>query len=596
MAIIWTAVGLGLFFAWWTVAKNLTSEEVNTHANKLAQELQIPWQLNFSKVIPRFGGDFRLVLRGITATNLKGEKILTGQTAEIRMPWTLFFTKNSAQVNVSVEGIKVTDWRELLLEVERWLDARKRDSTQEISMPPHVIASRFNLRLTNIEGPLDGSTRRLDKFFLLNVKPRSPSAFEIVLPWSLEWQNASISGQTKILGEYKISQEKIDLHYYLKNKLQVARGNNIRSGESSIEGKGFYHPRMGFFSTLSSKDDWLGMVGDVEWTSEHIKIDVPRFAISHEFLLDILPFDALRTGSGPYQGTGVGGSLSWKRTKVSKKFSIDLKTKSNVRINRQDGPGKLQINAKWGEGINASAEINISEKPFFSFSHDSKGSVLNWSHELFLPKTGDANWLEPDASVWDLLSWLPWKEVAVNTEIRPSYRIERIGESIKVYDYTPWDGGPRMTLVYPILSEKVNEWVAAFSGLSIEKLFSLAEVESPVVPGFAFSGGMQSKPNQHLGLKLSWKGPPIALLSRSSCKLVIQDNPEIASFLNETFAHQADVSYENQTYKINKWMMKSPAVDWVAKGEWSNQPIKCSLELIESQRKKKSKSHFVNLN
>ena len=54
MAIIWTAVGLGLFFAWWTVAKNLTSEEVNTHANKLAQELQIPWQLKFSKVIPRF--------------------------------------------------------------------------------------------------------------------------------------------------------------------------------------------------------------------------------------------------------------------------------------------------------------------------------------------------------------------------------------------------------------------------------------------------------------------------------------------------------------------------------------------------------------
>src|SRR3546814_3843542 len=95
---------------------------------------------------------------------------------------------------------------------------------------------------------------------------------------------------------------------------------------------------------------------------------------------------------------------------------------------RSDGPGKLQINAKWGEGRNASAEINISEKPFFSFSHDSKGSVLNWSHELFLPKTGDANWLEPDASVWDLLSWLPWKEVAVNTEIRPSYRIERRSE------------------------------------------------------------------------------------------------------------------------------------------------------------------------
>lgn len=596
MAIVWTAIGLGLFFAWWTIAKNLTSSEVNIHANKLAKELQIPWELNFSKVIPRFGGDFRLELRGITATSLRGDKILSGQTAEIRMPWTLFFTKSIAQVNVSIQGVKINDWRVLLKEIEKWLDARRKDSTQEISMPPHVVASRFNLRLTDIEGQLDGKNRKLDKFYLLNMKPRSPSAFEVVLPWSLDWHDAAVSGQTKILGEYKISQDKIDLHYYLKNKLQVTRGSSIRSGESSIEGKGFYHPRMGLFSTLSSKDDWLAMVGDLEWTSEHIKLDVPRFAISHELLLDILPFDGLRSGSGPYQGTGVGGSLSWKRTKDDKKFSIDLKSKSNVRINRQDGPGKLEIKAKWGDSIKASAEINISDKPYFNFTTNSKSSVLHWSHELFLPKSDDLHWLEPDVAVWDLLSWLPWKEVVVNTEIRPSYRLEKVGNAIKVQDYTPWDAGPRMSLVYPILSEKVKEWVASFSGLSIERLFSISEIESPVVPGFAFSGGMQSKDNKILELRLSWKGPAIALLSRSSCKLVIQDNLELPNFLNETFAHQANVTYENQTYKIKKWIMKTSGADWFVKGEWSNEPIKCNLEIIENQKNKKAKSHLINLN
>lgn len=596
MAIIWSAVFLGLLFAWWTISSSLTPQQVTDYANKVAQELHIPWTLKFAKVQPKFGADFRIVLKGISAVNRDGVEILNGQSADVRMPWTMFFVRNPGQVNVSVEGVKISDWRLLLSETETWLEARKNDSYQEVTLPPHVAASRFNLRLSRVEGLIDGTTRRLDKLYLLNMNPTKPSAFEMVLPWSVEWRDAAISGTTKVLGEYRISQNKIDLHYYLKNRIQLVRNTVVRTGENSIEGKGFYHPRMGLFSTLTAKDDWLAFIGDLEWTKDHIQLAIPKIAFSHELLLDLLPFNNIRTGSGPYQASGAGGALEFELSEAGRRFEINLKTKSNVRMDRSEGEGRLEMRAEWKDSLKAMAQINFMDQPLFTFNGTSKGASLAWAPSLFSTPTTEADWLYPDVGVWDLLSWFPWEQVTVSPGSRPGYRLERAGKNIKVEGFIPWEAGPRMTLVYPLLSEQVPEWVAEFAGQSIERLFGIIKLDSPVVPGFAFNGGMQVKPGSEVNLKLAWKGPPIALLSRSSCKVLMQDNPDLQPMLNQNYAHQAEVAYNAPEYEIKKWSMRSPDVVWEAKGTWANEPIRCSLSLTETRKKSKPRKHEVQLN
>lgn len=596
MAVIWSAVALGLFFAWWTISRNLTNAEVTEHANKVARELQIPWTIKFSKVQPRFGGDFRLVLKGITATNAEGVQVLFGQETDLRMPWTMFFTRNPGQVNVTISGVKVADWKTLITEVEKWLDARRQDSTQQVSLPQHVVDSRFNLRMSNVSGKLDGIERRLDKLFLLNMNPRNPSAFEMVLPWSFAWRDASVSGVSKILGEYRVSQNKIDLHYYLKNRVQVTRGANVRSGENSIEGKGFYHPRMGLFSTLTAKDDWLSMIGDIEWTREHVKLDVPKFALSHELLLDLLPFDGLRSGSGPYQGAGVGGAFQLQMNDSGKSISVSLRTKSNVRLQRPSGLERLELSAGWSGGDKAHAQVKLMDRELFNFSGNSKGAVVSWGPELFVAPAAEANWLWPDMDMWDLLSWFPWKNLSVSSEARPTYLLKRDNDVLEVDGYTPWTIGPRMTMVYPVLSGSVPEWVASFSNQSIEKLFALINMESPIVPGFAFSGGMQYKQAGGITVKLAWKGPMVAMLARSSCKVVMQDNPAVAPLLNQAMSHQLELTYQAPMFEIKKWTIRGPDVSWDVKGSWANEPIKCSLQLLETRKRQKPRAHEVQLN
>lgn len=596
MAIIWGAIGAGLFFAWWTVSKNLTPKEVNAQANKMAHELQIPWNLKIHKVQPRFAGDFRLVLKNIDAEALDGSHVLHANNAEIRMPWTMFFTRNPGQVNITVEGVRLNDWGQLLEQSEQWLEARKKDSTQQVSLPEHVVASRFNLRLNGIDGQYKGQERRVDKFYLLNLNPKNPSAFELVIPWSVTWKDAVIAGQTKALGEYRISQDKIDLHYYLKNRITLTHAATSRSGESSMEGKGFFHPKLGLFTTLSAKDDWLSLVGDVEWTKNHLKVDVPRFALSHELLLDLLPFDNLRSGSGPYQGAPLSGSLKWLRGKEERDFVLSLKSKSGLRISRPEGEGRLDIQADWKDSERATLRIALGEKTLFNLTHAPKASTLEWSSALFVPPSAEPEWLSPDAGIWDILTWVPWKSLQVTNEVRPTYRLERAEETIKVYGYIPWEAGPRLSLLYPPLSEKASEWVAEFSGQSIEKLFGLIGLESPVVTGFAFSGAMQAKRDGELGLKLAWKGPPIAMLSRSSCKVIMQDRPELSRFLNTNFGHQAEITYRAPNFEIQKWTLKGANAEWSVSGSWANQPIRCSLKLTEKARGKKPQVHDVVMN
>lgn len=596
IGLIWLAIAGGLYAAWWQITRHLTAAEVTQQANRVAQELQIPWSLKFDRVEPRFSSDFRIRLHGMEAVNADGVVVLKSRTVEVRVPWTLVLTRDPGKVRIGLEDVAVGDWKLIVQEVEHWLDARRGDSTREVTLPPHVVASDFDLRLYRVEGAWEGKPLRLHKLYLLNLDPDRPSAFEAVFPWTTSVQGGELSGETTALGEYRVSKDKFDLHYYLRHRLRFQRGNSARTADASLEGKGFYHPRLGFFSTFTGKDDWLAIVGDVEWSREHLKINLPRFAVSHEFLLDLLPFENLRGGDGPYQGTGITGELKWIANAEGHHLAAKVASRPGLVLRTAAGEGPLNINAQWGEGKRPEATVVWRDVSHFTFNPATKGVELAWGAGLFAPRANDGHWLAPDRAVWDVARYLPWQHLRAAPLGATGYTLERAPEGIKVDGYIPWEGAPRFTLVYDPATGQAREWVARFESAAIERLFKLVPMDSPVVSGYAFTGAMHLTPMGQVGLKLAWKGPALALVSRSACRTLMQDRPELAGFLNDNHGHQAEVDQVANVLKIRKWELRAPAGDWDVTGEWSNQPIRCDLKLRERRRGRRPIEHLVQLN
>lgn len=597
MASVWGFIAIALFFVWWTITSGLTPAEVTDHANKVARELQIPWTVKFRKVTPRFGADFRVVFEGLDAMNAAGEVILHGRKAEVRLPWKMFFNRDPGQVHLTVQEIKVSDWKVVLLEVEKWLEARRQDSTQEVTLPEHVVSSRYNLRLNGLEGAWGSKTLKIEKLFLLNLDPRNPSAFEMVFPWSTMVNDAELSGETKVLGEYRVGIDKVDLHYYLKNRFLLTRNGLSRSGDASFEGKGFYHPRLGLFTTLAGKDEWLGLVGDLEWARDHIKINIPRFTVSHELLLDVLPFTALQSkGQGPYQGAQVQGELKWFEEEGKREVELRLQSKPTLRFKNGDLDGPLSLFAQFGGSKRTEANITWNDTALFTFTPQTKGTHLSWAPGLFSPVIGEPDWLQGHSQVWQVLSNFPWNDIQVAPIGLSSYRMERTPTSFKILDFKPWEAGPVMALVYETNSLAVSEWMAQFESTSIEKLFAVVPMDAPVVPGFAFTGAMRVVGKESASFKVVWKGSALALLSRSSCRVLLQDRPELASLLKEDYAHQVQVEFKPPVFSIPNWTLKSASKEWSITGEWSNQPIRCNLKVSEKVHGRKAIEHLVEMN
>ncbi len=594
LGIAWALAGAGVYIAWWKVSQGLTPERVSERANQVARELQIPWTLRFGKIIPRPGADFRVLFEDIEAVNVNGAVVLRGRKAEVRLPWTLFLTREPVKVNFSLQGVTVGDWAVVMDEAEKWLDARRGDSAQEISVPAQLADSTYNLRLSGIEGPWEGKTLRVDKLYLLNLDPRHPSAFEIVFPWELSLNGLAVQGETKALGEYRVSPTKVDLHYFLKNRLRVVRGGRTRTAEGSVEGKGFYHPRMGLFSTLTAKDDWLSFVGDIEWTKQHLNLNVPRFSMSHQLLLDMLPFDALWAGNGPYQGTGALGEFRWKSDAGGVSTLLRLRGKDSLKLAGGGAGRKLELHVDRGAAAPAESSIVVSGEPWFHLRHAGKASALTWSPSLFAPSSSPVGWLHPHTAVWDTASLLPWEtlQVTVVGQVE-GQTLRRAGPLVRAENVVPWEGGPRFSVVYDTETRREMEWVAEFTQSPLERLMELVPMESPAAAGFPFTGAIRRHKDGAIGLKLGWKGAPFAFLSRSSCRVLIQDRPELAGLLHDDYAHQLEALHRAPNYEITRWTMRSPSAQWDISGSWSNQPMRCALKIKETIKGRKARVHDV---
>lgn len=588
LVVVWILIGLTSFFIWWKITRNLTAKTLSDHANKIAKELEVPWELKFKKIIPAYGADFRVIFEGIEAVATDGVTIVEAKRAEVRLPWTILFSKNPVRVNVAFNEVKVTEWSRILSEIETFLDQRKTDRVQEISLSRQIVASAVNLRLNNVEGNWKGTAVKLNKLYLLNMDPKKPTAFEVVFPWQQEWKGAKLSGETKILGEYRFSSQKIDLHYYLKSRIQTQRENRTRSGDVSVEGKGFYHPRMGLFTTLSAKDDWLAFVGDAEWTSKDFKLNVPKFAISKDFILELMPFTGLHGSSSPYQSTGLLGELRLSSSAEAKTFTLKARNKTNSRLNQPDVADRLfNFEADISHPTKAMISFKLGETVMFSVQPTKEQNLVEWNAELFAPPTV-ATWYRPHQEIWDLLWWIPGTVSEIKSGDAPSYRYEKTSTGMRLSTFVPGESWPGVNVVYDYGAEAPREWIVNFEQKSLEDMILGMSLENFLVPGHPYTGTIYVKSPTESSYKLAWKGGGIALLSRSSCKVSMDEKPELKNFLANRLAHQAEFELVKGVYTIKNWKAKLGSETWTVSGEWSNSPIKCRLQLKQTINRKQN--------
>ncbi|MBY0518338.1 MAG: hypothetical protein K2P81_15620 [Bacteriovoracaceae bacterium] len=593
---IWVLIGLGSFFVWWKVTRGLTTENVSLKANQISSQLELPWLLRFKSIKPAYGAEFRLVISGIEAISKDGTHAISADFAELKMPWSLFFSKNPGKINITVENVKVADWKQIQHEVESFLELRKVDRVQQVSVPQHFISSSFNLRLAHIKGPLNGKELSLEKLYLSNIDPNKPTAFEVIFPWEKQIHDSVVKFETKALGEYRFAKEKIDLHFYLRNKMQVNRFGKTRSGEFSVEGKGFYHPRMGLFSTLTAKDDWISFVGDIEWKSESFKMSVPKINISHEFLFDLLPFNAVQTGGGAYQNAYSQGAFRITQSKEESNFQLDFKNKGNPKLSFESlGDLPIQFSILVKPDSISDLKLTINDQAALEFKNTKKDYEFFWDKKIFRDDPS-MSWDYPSSILWSSLSKLPLSKFKLsNSDSQVSY-YEKMNRSVKINNFSIDTHNTPVSLVFDLDSNEVLEWSSEFNKESLDIFFKKTGLDFSFVPGFAFSGKINADKNKNWKSKLSWSGSAIPILSKSSCKALIQEKPELGHILTENFANYFEADFESPKTIIKKWTMKSPASEIVMSGEWSNSPIVCHLKISEKKKGKKAQTHTVDLN
>lgn len=597
LLVIWLLIGMGSFFVWWKVTRNLTAVDVTNHANKIAKELEIPWAFRFKRIRPSYGADFKVAIEGIDAVSGDGVRVLHAKTAEVRLPWSIFFSRNPIRINIAIDEINVTSWSKVLSEIELFLDKRKSDRTQQMSLPQQVVDSTFNFRMTNLTGPWNDKVLNFKKLYLLNVDPNSPTAFEVVYPWEFEVNGAKLIGETKALGEYRVSLQKADLHYYLKTKIQTQREARSRSAEFSVEGKGFYHPRMGLFSTLSAKDEWVAFVGDLEWTPNNLKLNFPKFAVSHDLVLELMPFSGLHGGTSPYQSSAITGDLMLFKSPDARQLKLNVRTKSNAKVTLSGGkevPFSFQLTNKNEDYLVGG--INLGGTNYFEIKKTKKNSFLKWVADLFMANKNSDSWLSPHDSVWNLVKYLPWDRLNVSVGDSVPYVIQKIDDNLKISQFSPSPEFPLLSIIYALPSRQIHEWSAEFQGRPLDEMFKRLGIDFPFIPGHAYTGAILQNAERTLRAKLTWQGGVLPLLSKSSCKALLQDKAELQALMGGSFVNQAELDFTESSFKLKRWSLRDQSSSWDISGEWDNAPIRCDLKLVQKQKSKKPITHNITLN
>lgn len=374
---------LGLVgYLYYDLSQSFSERSVGRYLDKLSQESDIGFKISFDKLKLHIKSECFLKLVNVQA-KVEDKIVWKAEEMTIRLPYKLLFGQWPETINVIIDHVTIGDYGFFKRTVESYLDRRKKDATVSLSLPKHIVDSPLNLRINDVNIHDTDKDWKLRKLYFLNISPNKSSAFEVVMPIQQTWKHVQLSGDIVWLGEYRISPEKIDLHYFLKNKFQVEVGTKKRSIELSLEGKGFFHPKIGLFTTFSSKEDWIALVGDIEWTQDQFKVSLPKMAVSSEFAMDLLPFDSLRTDRINYTARNLDGNFSFISNDKGKDWNFDLKAKNPVTfpVLGKSGPDKRNfVFSKKGSTL----LFNLGDG-FLTIDSDAKFAKIHIPKDVFVP-------------------------------------------------------------------------------------------------------------------------------------------------------------------------------------------------------------------
>jgi hypothetical protein len=195
-------------------------------------------------------------------------------------------------------------------------------------------------------------------------------------------------------------------------------------------------------------------------------------------------------------------------------------------------------------------------------------------------------WNELIAREFRLLALLPWKSVRVLSDSEGFYEVAKSKTGLVFTSFVISPGLPLVNLV--VADSKIIEWSTQFKSVAINDLLTNFMVTDFTVSGFPFTGAIYSKDN-YIDFKLSWSGGVLPILSKSSCRSLIQENKDISHLTNENMNNQLELTLKGSQFQIKKWIAQAAEKSYQIKGSWSNEQVSCELEVITSNRSQKNR-------
>ena len=591
LIFVWLVIGVISFAVWWKIVRNINTESVLVGANEIAREMNIPWAIRFSDVKPGYGAEFKLILHNLEVVTSKGEVILTNKESEVRIPWVVFFKKSPVKINILFRDIFIPSTDLLISEVDSFVDQQTPSKVIATTLPSFLMDSVYNLRFLNTKGIYKGAEYSIDKIFIINADPKKPTTFEVSFPWAKVLNGKTYTVATKFLGEYRFSKQKIDLHFFSKNKIHIKDDFIDKNAELTFEGKGYYGSRLGFFSTLASKEDWLGFVGDLEWTKSDFRLNIPKFSVHHDFLFDLYNLRAIQSTSKNYSQNTVSGDLRFSKSgKSVPVLDVNFQSKANAKISLLDSDKKLSLSSRT-TNRQKDFSLMLDETEVLALNVKDNVGKFNLNDSDFSILDKSRNWLDTINDVLSYVEWVKWDSLTVTKSNVKWFNVEKKGNALDVSKLQVKD----LPLLNLRLQEgKVGEWSTTTNAQSIDDTLELFGIEHFGVPGFRYNSTILVK-DDALRFKTQWRGNILPVLARSSCKSLIQEKPELGFLLSTDLTHTVEFIKSGNETTIVSWIAVNPGTKLTFTGSWASDPIGCALKVTEQQGSKKSITHEILL-
>jgi hypothetical protein len=589
---IWVVIGSISFTVWWRIARNISHESVLAAANEILVGMEIPWSVNFDSVRPSYGAEFALGMNGVVFKNESGREILRGANLEVRIPWFVFLRKQPVRINVMISDIDLVPLEELQEELALYLNRKSSLEQTQIKLPAYIANSSFNIRLSKITTSHKANNIFLEKLYLINADPKIPTTFEMVFPWEARIGQSIFTFHTKLLGEYRLSKQKVDIHFFAKNKLQVSNAKANRNTDFVVEGKAVYGPKIGFFTTLSIREDWLSVVGDLEWSDRSFKINLPSIALSHDLFFDTTFLTQLTSASRIYENPTLRGEFrySYENNQVPTVL-LKLQNDKNAKMQTDDGPKSFHLNLKLGPQKNKFI-LSIDDREIISLA-DLKSEKVEVDKIKLFPFDFSKDFHKPLIDLMDTFRVFDWRKLSFFYDGKLWFEAYRVG--VDYYDIKLSDFLDYGALSFRVQNKEIVEWSLPIVKKSLDAVMDMFSRESFTPAEHVFDGAVWSN-FDNTKYKLQWKGSYLPILSKSNCRALISDRSDLKFLENDNFFHNLELDYVGGEFVVKKWVQTIPQLKVSINGSWSNSSVKCDLVIRLNEKSKREQVFEVRSN